>query len=308
MDKAEIKDWLLSGDVAIQYQARRDLADDERSDLRARIGREGWGAGFLALRNSSGHWGQSFYRPKWTCSHYTLLDLRNLNLSSEYPQVGETIELVLEQDRGRDGGINPSRHIGRSDVCINGMFLNYASYFGAAQEELAAVVDFILSQRMPDGGFNCRLNGSGARHSSLHSTLSVAEGIASYAAAGYTYRLDELRAAEAESIEFILLHRLYLSDRTGEVINKNFLRLPYPSRWKYDVLRALDYLRAAGIGFDERMRPAIEQLLAKRGKDGRWKVQAKHPGQTHFVMERAGQASRWNTLRAMRVLRHFQID
>ena len=164
--------------------------------------------------------------------------------------------MLLEQEKGKDGGINPSGTIKNSDVCLNGMFLNYASYFEMDENKLQSIVDFILLQRMDDGGFNCRLNRSGAKHSSLHSTLSVLEGILEYSLNGYSYRLPELKEVEGTSREFILKHRLYISDRTNEIINKNFLKLSYPSRWKYDILRALDYFRLSEIPFDGRMKPA----------------------------------------------------
>jgi hypothetical protein len=102
--------------------------------------------------------------------------------------------------------------------------------------------------------------------------------------------------------------RLYISDRTDEIINKNFLKLPYPSRWKYDILRALDYFRLSETPFDGRMQPAIDVLIKKRKKNKRWLLQSKHPGQTHFDMEEAGKPSRWNTLRALRVLEYFRIN
>ena len=108
--------------------------------------------------------------------------------------------------------------------------------------------------------------------------------------------------------EFILIHKLFLSDRTGEVIHKDFLKLPYPSRWKYDILRCLDHFQHVGLNWDERLMPSIEVLMNKRNKDGTWNVQAKHPGQLHFEMEKAGNPSRWNTLRAIRVLLHFKPE
>ena len=125
---------------------------------------------------------------------------------------------------------------------------------------------------------------------------------------GYSYRFPELKEVEGTSREFILKHRLYISDRTNEIINKNFLKLSYPSRWKYDILRALDYFRLSEIPFDGRMKPASDLLISKRKKNIYWLLQAKHPGQTHFDMEEAGKPSRWNTLRALRVLKHFRIN
>ena len=155
---------------------------------------------------------------------------------------------------------------------------------------------------MGDGGFNCQANREGAVHSSLHSTISVLEGIHEYDVNGYTYRLEELRKMAAKSREFILQHRFFRSDRTGEIINRRFLMLSYPSRWFYDILRALAYFQAAGVPYDLRIQDALDVLMGKRRKDGAWPVQAKHAGQTHFDMEKTGGASRWNTLRALRVL------
>lgn len=309
MKKREIIEWLLKGDISIQYQVHRDLLGNVRKDLQERITNEGWGKQFLSKRNSNGHWGERFYQPKWISSHYTLLDLRNLNLNPENELVKETIELVLDSGKSEDGGIplgpSTSQH---SDVCVNGMFLNYASYFNIEEKKLYSIVDSILDEIMPDGGFNCRTTRSGAIHSSLHTTLSVLEGLNEFKKSGNTYRMNDLQSAVVSAKEFILLHQFFLSDHTGKIIKKDFLRMPYPSRWKYDILRALDYFQYSGSKWDERMSPAIQVLLKKRNKDATWNVQSKHPGKEHFEMEKAGKPGRWNTLRAMRVLKHFKIE
>jgi hypothetical protein len=297
--------WLLEGDVAIQYQACRDLLGSDREDLRQRIAREGWGQKFLTQRRSDGHWGRSYYQPKWTSTHYTLLDLKNLGISPDQEEIRETVNLVLEKHKAEDGGIYPSSATRMSDLCIDGMFLNVASYFRADAGLLGSVVDLLIKTQMDDGGYNCRVTRSGAVHSSMHTTISVLEGFQEYKANGYAYRIAEVEQIAAEAREFLLQHQLFMSDRTGTVIDKRYLMLSYPSRWRYDILRALDYFRSEGIDYDARMQPAIDVLLEKRKKDGTWPVQARHPGQAHFEMEKTGKSSRWNTLRAMRVLRHF---
>ncbi|KAA3617992.1 MAG: hypothetical protein DWQ05_08060 [Calditrichaeota bacterium] len=300
--------WLLLGDISIRFQTQRDLRSNFRQDLQERIETEGWGLKYLSLQNRDGHWGRKFYQPKWTSTHYTLLDLKNLGVSPNNAQIRKTICMLLAEEKGEDGGINPSKAIKNSDVCLNGMFLNYASYFNSEEAQLQSVVDFILAQISADGGFNCRFNSIGAQHSSLHSTLSVLEGILEFTMNGYKYRASELKKAESSGREFILKHRLYISDQTNEIINRNFLKLTYPSRWKYDILKALDYFRLSGFPFDARMQPAIEVLLKKRKNNHFWLMQAKHPGATHFEMEETGKPSRWNTLRALRVLKHFKVN
>jgi len=300
-----IIDWLLDGDVSIQYQVHRDLLGTEQRDLQERIATEGWGARFLSFRKKEGHWGQRFYQPKWISTHYTLLDLKNLAVAPTQQDIRQSIAQVIHSLKGPDGGILPIGAQQKCDVCVNGMFLNYAAYFRMEESDLASIVDFLLAEHMRDGGFNCNSNGIGAVHSSMHTTISVLEGILEYARNGYRYRLEDLHEAVTQSREFLLQHRLYQSDRTGEVIDKKWLMLSYPSRWKYDILRALDYFQAAGIGFDPRMQDALDVLMKKRRKDHTWPVQARHPGQTHFDMEATGGPSRWNTLRALRVLKQY---
>ena len=309
MNKQQVIEWLLEGDVSIQYQVWRDLLGVDKKKLQDRIACEGWGHQFLSKRKADGHWGERFYQPKWTSTHYTLLDLRNLNLSPGNEIVKETIELVLQNNKAEDGGIrlgpSTSQH---SDICVNGMFLNYASYFKIPEKKLHSIVDGILKEKMPDGGFNCRTARGGAKHSSLHTTLSVLEGLTEFLKSGYNYRKEEIIGANMSSIEFILLHQLFISDKTGQIINKNFLRLTYPCRWKYDILRAMDFFQYAEIKWDSRMKPAIDVLKSRRNKDGTWNLQAAHAGQVHFNMEKAGQPGRWNTLRALRVMKHFEKE
>ncbi|MBL7884460.1 MAG: hypothetical protein JNL69_10360 [Bacteroidia bacterium] len=309
MNNQQIIDWLLEGDVSIQYQVWRDLLDADKKNLQARITNEGWGMKILSKRKLDGHWGDRFYQPKWISTHYTVLDLRNLNLPSNNEIVQEAIELVLQNNMADDGGIRLGPSTAQnSDVCVNGMFLNYASYFKTPEKKLHCIIDCILNEIMPDGGFNCRTTRSGAKHSSLHSTLSVLEGFTEFQKTGFTYRKKEISDAIKTGVEFILIHRLFLSDHTGQIIDKNFLKLTYPCRWKYDILRAMDYFQYAGINWDNRMTEALDYLNKRQNKDGTWNVHASHSGQVHVIMEKAGKPSKWNTLRMLRIKKHFEIE
>ena len=191
-----------------------------------------------------------------------------------------------------------------SDVCINGMILAIVSCFGIENERIPRLVDYLLRVRMGDGGWNCVYH-QGAVRSSLHTTIAVLEGFLSFLAADSDYRTKEIETAVHEGIEFILRHRLYRSERTGEIIKDEFLKFPFPVRWKYDVLRCLDLFARYRIPYDERMAEGLE-LVAKGGNTrGRWKA-ASQPGKTFFVREKNGSEGRWNTLRALRVLKFYE--
>lgn len=304
-ENASIIDWLLSGDVALQYQTIRDLLGEDRPLLRNRISKEGWGKQFLDSRNADGSWGSAFYKPKWTSTHYTLLELKRLQMSPVTDGILDSIVQVAENQISEDGGLGHTTGCRKSDVCINGMFLNYACYFGVPEVLIKSIVDFLLTETMEDGGFNCMSNRSGAHHSSLHSTLSVLEGLLEYQRAGYGYRLHELLQAVASSQEFILQHRFFKSDRTGKVINSDFLKMPYPTYWRYNILKAFDYFRDASVFFDPRMSDGLNEISMRRRSDGKWPSNASLTGKVHFVMEPPSGASRWNTLIAMRVIKAY---
>lgn len=302
--------WLLAGDVSIQYLTRKYVLNEESKtldDIRKRIALEGWGKQLLEARNPSGHWGRAFYQPKWISSHYTLLDLHYLEIEPVSP-IKETLALILNQSQAKNGSINESQSIPSGDVCVNGMFLNYASFFGVQEQQLKPIVDYLLDNSMPDGGFNCEGKTKGAHHSSMHTTISALEGLCEFIKTGYQYRLDEIYQARANAEEFLLNHQLYKSDQSGKVIDQRWTMLSFPSRWFYDILRALVYFTDAGAPYDPRMKEALDLLITKQRKDGTWPVQAKHPGQVHFDLEQTGAPSRFNTLRALRVLHKYGLS
>lgn len=310
MQATRIVDWLLAGDPSIQLLTRRDLLGERGPGLervRNSIESAGWGRRYLAARRSDGHWGRGFYQPKWISTHYTLVDLATIGLSPDCEPARQSVDLVLSAPRGRQGGINYARTVADSDVCINGMILGFASWFRPEDSRLHELVDYLVEVRQPDGGWNCDYV-KGSTRSSLHTTLSVLEGLWAFRRNAGRYRDREIVAATAAGVEFILAHRLYRVRQSGAVIDPRFLRFTFPPRWRFDVLRALHAFSAEAVPYDERMADALKVVADKRLPDGRWLTTAPHPGQEHFRMEVVGRPSRWNTLRALAVLRHFGVD
>lgn len=296
--------WLLEGDAAVQFQVYRDLLDTIRPELQTRIPLQGDASTILIARMANGHWGEGFYQPKWTSSHYSLLELRDMQVSGDHPACRETVDLIVGC-KSADGGVNPTGSIGLADVCINGMFLAYASHFYAAADKLQSVIDFVLSQQMPDGGFNCHSNRKGSCVSSVHTTASVIDGFASYLSNGYSYRRHEVAHAMSQATETLLSRNLYQRRASGEPIKEVFTRLHHPARWHFDVLRGLEVLIAAGVDSDLRTTDALGIILQRRRPDGRWSAAAQYSGQTHLRYPSGREPNRWVTLRALRVLRSF---
>lgn len=268
----EVLSWLLESDPAIRWQVLRDLCDAPAAEWeaeRARVAVEGWGAALLSHRDASGRWTPRLYGQKWISTTYSLLELRQYGLSGDV--VRDSCALFLSDD------------VWRADMCIAGFALTLLRWAGLPHDEVLA---HVLAGQRPDGGWNCRPD----QHSSFHTTINVLEGVP-----------DADAAARAR--EFLLAHRLYRSHRTGAVVNPQLLRPVFPPRWRYDVLRALDHFWAVGALGDERLSDALGVIESKRGRDGRWKVTAPHPGKVWFELEPRGGPSRWNTLRALRVLR-----
>src|SRR5207249_3956748 len=136
----------------------------------------------------------------------------------------------------------------------------------------------------------------------VHTTISVLEGLRLYETQRRR-KIRAVRAAQRRGREFLLLHRLFRSDRTGDIIKPIFIQFSFPPRWHYDVLRALDYFQAVDAPRDRRLAEAIDIVRGHQSEDGRWPLQNRHKGKTFFEMEDLGAPSRWNTLRALRVLK-----
>ncbi|MBN2541202.1 MAG: hypothetical protein JXB08_06735 [Bacilli bacterium] len=300
--------WLKEGDVAILYQTYRDILNQEKPELRNRIASEGFGKRLLTLQQKDGHWGGGYYRKKWISTHYTLMELRRLN-APPTEAILKACNLIIDQytvDVEVEGSFRKIWTI--HDVCMCAMMFYAFTYWQLPENKIRPMLDYMLDEQMKDGGYNCdyKRPHKHPHHSSLHSTISVIEAMNGYIMGGYHYRKEEVLKQRKEAIEFVLMHRLFKSDKTGEPIKKQFTLLSFPPRWKYDILRSLDALRESGMEYDPRMEDAFEVLYQKRRKDGTWPVQQKYSGAVHFDMEPTGSSSRMNTLRVLRVLKHFK--
>jgi hypothetical protein len=304
-DKRTI-DWLMKGDASIRWQVMKDLLGKPNRLIekeREKISKQGWGAKLLKRQDEEGTWAGSLYSRKWISTTYTMLLLRRLGLSPSSPEAKKPCSILLDKGFYADGGINYFRSLNHSETCVTGMILSILSYFHYDDQRLESLVKFLLEQQIADGGWNCR-SFKGDTHSSFHTTMSVLEGLREYEKFKKGRGL-EVRKIQLAAVEFLLNHKLFRSHRTGRIFDSKMTRFSFPTGWRYDVLRGLDYFQEADIPFDNRMEEAIELVVRRKTKDGKWLVQNRHPGKTYFEMEQVGKPSRWNTLRALRVLKRY---
>lgn len=296
--------WLLEGDPAIRWQTQRDLLHESPeiwSAERERVTDSGWGAQLLSCRDEDGRWGGGIYAPKWTSTTYTLLLLKDMGLPGEHPAGREGAKIALDGELGSFWNSKFQSRLEREDLCITGMMLSLGSYFGLHDERLEALVAWLLTSVMADGAWNCR-HQRGATHSSFHTTFNVLDGLQDYLEFGPGHRVEAIVTARDAALEFMLQHGMFRSDKTGEIIKDKFLKLSYPPRWHYDVLRGLDFFRRIEAPRDTRLAESIEVLAAKCDGSGRWRLENRYEGQVFFQLESLGKPSRWNTLRVLRVL------
>ena len=301
-------DWLLEGDPAIRWQVRRDLEDAPAADVaaeRARVEREGWGTRLLALEDPDGLWdggacfpggytGEEPAQP-WTATMHTLQTLQLLGLDPASDSARRAIALVAANCRWEHDG---QRFFdGEVEPCINGRTIETGAYFGV---DVSAIVTRVLGERLDDGGWNCEAE-NGSVRSSFDTTINVLDGLLAFERA--TGGSAGVRAARRSGEEYLLERGLFRRRSTGDVVDAAYLQLAFPYYWHYDVLRALDYFRGSGAAPDPRMAEAVEVVRSARRPDGRWALDRIHPGRVHFELEDGeGAPSRWNTLRALRVL------
>lgn len=288
----------------------RDLTDESADAVaaeRTRVASEGWGAQVLALQSEGGHWtAPSDWRPEvpqddrhLLVTLYTLVVLKDLGLDPACESSRRMIDRVEKRLVFKPLGNRPFLH-GETEPCINGRILGIGSYFNEPNDALA---DQLISEQLEDGGWNCKAPKS--RRSSFHTTICVLEGLLDYQTAGGKSAVVAEARRRAEN--YLLERRLCRSLRTGEVIENRWLRFAFPTFWHYDVLRGLEYFRNAAFQPDGRLAEAVETVVRRRHQNGRWPLNILHPEPIPVEMETAvGSASRWNTLRALRVLRWYR--
>lgn len=316
----DLRDWLLGDDAdpSIRWQTLRDLDDapaDEVAAARARVATEGWGGRLLALQTPDGLWDGGVYNPSWHVHHHGPDDgdgyaaqpwtgtFHTLKLLTELGMPPEAAETQTAVARTRDQvhweGDDAARLFfeGESEECVNAGVLFIGATYG---QDVDQVAERLLADQQPDGGWNCD-RARGSTRSSFHSTICVLEGLLAYEQA--TGGTPETREARLRGEEHLLERGLMRTRRTGELIDPTFLEFSFPTRFFYDVLRALDHLRATGAPPHPRTAEALQLVRDKRHPDGTWALENSHPGEVAFPLEGPdGAPSRWNTLRALRVL------
>ena len=307
-------DWLLDSDPSIRWQVMRDLTGAPAGEVlaeRARVATEGVGARLLALQADDGRWGGAAWNRGWDSTMHVLMLLRDLGLDPSSDQARRAVGLV------RDGvtwqGCGPPEcdsngfFEGEVEPCINGQVGAVGAYFG---QDVRGIVDRLLAEQLSDGGWNCEAS-NGSTRSSFNTTICVLEALLEHERAGGG--TPEVTEARLRGQEYLLERRLFRRRSTGEVIERDrkagasWTRFAFPTWWHYDVLRGLEYLRAAGVTPDERVAEAIELVASKRDGDGRWPLDTRYPGVMPVETDEGERRpSRWNTLRALRVLRWYE--
>ena len=295
-DRSRVIDWLLDGDPAIRWQVMRDLAGYPEEEWRAEqqnVAKEGWGARLLAHQGSDGRWTPRLYGKKWISTTYTMVLLRRMGLPRSEPPALASCRLFLRE------GLGTRRN---SEMCIQSMVTALLYWFDVDEADREPVLGHLLSRQLRDGGWNCQVD---SEHGSFHTTSAALEALRECAVSG-SPRIGEVFDAERRGREFFLRHHMFRSHRSGEVVDRRYLRFSFPPRWHYDIMRGLDYFWSASALDDDRLGEAIAVVDDRRGTDGTWPLQQRWPGESWFEMETVGEPSRWNTLRAMRVLEAWE--
>ena len=299
-----VLEWLLDSDSSIRWQVLRDLTDtpnDLISAERARVASAGWGRWLLDRQRADGQWGDGITTPFWWTNMYTLVFLRDLGLDPASERARTAIDRVRENVTwGPEFGNSPFFE-GEVEPCINGRVVALGAYFGVRSDRL---VDRLLGEQLADGGWNCEAE-RGSVRSSFHTTICVLEGLHAFEQAfGASAAIT---SARARAHEYLLERRLLRRLSTGEIIDASWKRFAFPPLWHYDVLRALDFLRAAGVPSDQRLEEALALVRGRRQPDGRWRLDVRHKDTLYEdIAGPVGEPNRWITLRALRVLHHYR--
>jgi hypothetical protein len=305
MNREEIISWLLTSDPAIKWQVMRDLLDAEEPTYtleRERLTQEGWAAKLLGLQDKDGLWNKSLYNGKWVSTTYTLYLLKVLGLQPFNSQALAGCDQLFMKGIYKGQEIRFSNNQKIQDLGVTGLVLLIFCFFGYHQEEIHKITEYLLNQQCGEG--NWLPDGSPASKTyTFETTLIILEALLQYQWR-YMSHGSILINAQLKGQEFLLRHNLYLDN--GKPVKKKWTTFSFPSYWFYDVLTALDYFQMFKKNRDKRLQAGIDLVMEKQNRAGTWSMGSRHPGKTYFDMEPEKGPGRWNTLRAMRVLKWWE--
>ena len=311
-----VRRWLTDStsdpSVSFRYWTEvdgRSPSDPRASRARAQIGRKGWAAKILAQQFPDGHWvtpvPTEIYRPKYTATNWMMIILADLGMTKRDRRIARLAELVLDRwsrRAGRDGyplsGFD-------GETCATGNAVRSLIRFGYLDHPVVQQsIDWLLRAQKADGGWHC--------FRARRGTLDAWEGLDALAEIPESERDARVQSAVARGAEFFLHRRLIVE---GPTSYPPWYRIHYPNHYYYDLLVGLRMLTRLGHAKDRRLGAAYRWLIRKRGRDGRWSIDAVHPdldpehgsyqmeGPTYSTwLERAGYPSRWATVEALSVL------
>ncbi|MFD1032398.1 hypothetical protein [Metaplanococcus flavidus] len=271
----KVMDILLGSDPAVRRQTQLYLLGEENpySD-------DGWVGEFLSCYNTETHtWGNGIYGPKWISTFYTMRDLQSLEIMW-----------------------NPEEFV-EDDVCVVAMFVSLLTYGQHPSQVIDEMIQYLLKWQMPDGGWNCSAVYGTSRKSSIHTTLSVLEAYADYEKHGYRNLLPAIKEQIPAGQAYLLRRNLMHRESTNEIILPYIVQFHFPTRWKYDVLRALVYFASIKHPYEPALEEGLE-LLKKKFEKGYLTKGPTHSGRLHFKMEK-NRFGAMNTLRGLMVLKEY---
>jgi hypothetical protein len=328
----DLQAWMLEADndnPGIRYFTLLDLLDtpqdsNEVQSARANVMRSGQVPAILSKQHPEGYWvepGPGYY-PKYTGTVWSLNILAILGADGNNPAVHQGADYVLENSRCSYGGFSMGGNPSGLIHCLQGNLVNALIQLGGLGDpRLDEAIDWLARSISGDGiapaeekkapvryyrsgnaapGFVCSANNF------KPCAWGAVKALLGLARVPVEKRTPAIQKAIDVGVDFLLSVNPAQADYPTAFDTKpsrSWFQFGLPVGYVTDVLQILEALALSGLGNDSRLEQALNLLLSKRDKQGRWKMEYTYNGKTWADIEVKGQPSKWVTLRALRVLK-----
>ncbi|MBN1682929.1 nitrogen fixation protein NifH [Candidatus Bathyarchaeota archaeon] len=275
----------------------------------------------LEAQNKEGYWinKTNIYLPKYTATTHCLLILAELG-AKKTPEIEKGIEFVYRSQRNSGHFLVdiPKTKKGKSSsvkdgCCIDGNILTYLIHFGYLNDDRTKkLLNFIIDYHSDDSaGWKCRsypINKNGVFPINCYmGAVKVLKALSFIPKEKRSKSLNFLVDREVENILENYIYK-YLRNPDGSRKDKaGWKKFGFPLFYQSDALEVLDILVRLGKS-DDRMQPAIDLVLKSRQPNHKWLLNNTFNSKMLVNFEEKGKPSKWITLRALRVLKHFGIE
>ena len=324
--KKDSTEWLLEPDnPSVTYLTLTEILGKPENNSQVKkskidIMKKGPVPKILAKQNDEGYWGiaEDFYmRSKYKGTVWSLIILAELGADGRDERIKKTCEFLLKISQDYESGgfshrgnFNSGGNHNDIIPCLSGNMVWTMIRFGYLNDlRVQKAINWLIKHQRYDDGIAQAPEGWPYRYEKCWGThtchMGIVKTLKALAEIPPNKRSKSVNNTIENSVNYLFKHHLYKkSHDLSQVGHQDWIKFGFPRLWQTDALEMLEILINLDY-YDKRMQDAVDLIVNKQNNEGKWNMERTFNGRFQTSIEPKGKPSKWNTLKALKVLKRF---